>query len=57
MRQVVFFSAGIKLVHNGDDEWNTIIDRYTGTVLDNFTAKNLTNAIAFVNKEYGVYVL
>ena len=57
MRQVVFFSAGIKLVHNEHDDRNTIIDTYTGTVLDCFTAKNLTRAIAFVNKEYGVYVL
>ena len=57
MRQVVFFSAGIKLVHNGYDGGNTIIDTYTGVVLDCFTAKNLTSAIAFVNNEYGVYVL
>ena len=57
MRQVVFFSAGIKLVHNGDNTMNTIIDTYTGAVLDTFTAKNLTSAIAFVNNEYGVYVL
>ena len=57
MRQVVFFSAGIKLVHNGYDGENTIIDTYTGAVLDCFTAKNLTSAIDFVNNEYGVYVL
>ena len=56
MRQVVFFSAELKLVHN-DDERYTIIDTYTGSVLDTFTATNLTSAIAFVNNEYGVYVL
>ena len=57
MRHVVFFSARIKLVHNGYDDMNTIIDTYTGGVLDHFTAKNLTRAIAFVENEYGVYVL
>ena len=57
MRVNVFFSAGIKLVHNGDDGCNTIIDTYTGSVLDSFTTKSLTNAIDFVNNEYGVYVL